>query len=194
MKIQVIIGSTRQGRQSDKLAKWVEDQANKNGTEIEIVDLLDYNLPMFNEPISPQYNPDRKSETVVKKWLDKISEAEGYVVVTPEYNRSITAVLKNALDYIGFQLQNKPVAIVAHGTSGGAQAVSHLRGIIPGLLAVTVPQAVYFTHRLGEVLDDSGTLNKELSNNPYGPQAALQNTLTSLVWYVDALSAARNNS
>lgn len=194
MKIQIIVGSTRQGRQSDKLAKLVANEALKNGSEVETVDLLDYDLPMFNEAVSPQFNPKRQPVAIVREWLDKLNEADGYVLVTPEYNRSIAGVLKNALDYVDFQLQKKPVAIVAHGSSGGAQAAAHLRGIIPGLLAVTVPQAVYFTDQISEVIDEKGNLNEKIKSNPYGPQKALDNTLKSLEWYTNALAIARKIS
>ena len=192
MKLQIIIGSTRPGRISDRLAKWVGNEArNLADTTGELVDLADYNLPMFDEAISPQYNPDRKPSDTVKKWLDKIAEADAFVLVTPEYNRSYSAVLKNALDYIDFQFAKKPVALVAHGTTGGAQAVAHLRGVLPGLLSITTPSATYFSGRVGEMIDEAGELNEEARANPYGPQAAITKTLEELKWYSDALTPAR---
>lgn len=192
MKFQIIIGSTRPGRQTPKLAKWVTNHTKKlTGIEAEIIDLADYQLPLLDEPVSPQYNPERKPNQVAKNWLDKLAEADAYVLVTPEYNRSTSGVLKNALDYIDFQFAKKPVALVAHGSTGGAQAVSHLRGIIPAILAVSIPQVVYFSHRVADVVDEQGTLQEELAANPHGPQAALQTMLESLKWYSDALSKAR---
>ncbi len=192
MKVQVIVGSTRPERQTDKLAKWVANHAGKlEDTEVEIVDLRDYDLPLLDEPISPQYNPERKPNPVAKKWLDKLAEADAYVLVTPEYNRSTSAVLKNALDYVDYQLQNKPVGLVAHGSSGGGQAVGHLRGIVPGLLTITIPQAVYFAHRVSEVVSEEGEIADELANKPGGPKSSLDGMLTSLKWYADALTAAR---
>lgn len=192
MKLQIIVGSTRTGRVSDRVAKWVENEAKiVPDTKVEIVDLKDYDLPLFDEPISPQYNPDRKPKEVTVKFLNKLAEADAYVLVTPEYNRSFSAVLKNALDYVDFQLKQKPVAIVAHGSTGGAQAVSHLRGVIPGLLAVSVPHAVFIVGRAGEMIDESGELSAELQAQPYGPQASLKTTLESTKWYSDALAAHR---
>lgn len=192
MKVQIIIGSTRPERQSDKLAKWVANHAGQlEDTQAEIVDLRDYDLPLLDEPISPQYNPGRTPSPIAKKWLDKLAEADAYVLVTPEYNRSTSGVLKNALDYVDFQLQNKPVALVAHGSSGGGQAVGHLRGIVSGLLTVTVPQAVYFAHRVSEVISEEGEIAEELANNPGGPKSALDSMLSSLKWYSDALADAR---
>src|SRR5580692_10561136 len=129
MKVQVIIGSTRPGRVSEKVAKWVALEAKElSDTTVELIDLADYDLPFLDEAISPQFNPDRKPNPVAKKLLDKLAEGEAYVLVTPEYNRSYSAVLKNALDYIDFQFERKPVALAAHGSTGGAQAVAHLRG------------------------------------------------------------------
>ena len=99
--------------------------------------------------------------------------------------------MKNALDYVDFQMAKKPVALVAHGTTGGAQAVAHLRDVIPGLLAVTVPSATYFIGRVSEMIDETGKLNKDLMIAPYGPQAALKKMLEATKWYSDALAAAR---
>lgn len=192
MKLQIIVGSTRPNRVSDRIAKWVaKEAADLADTQVELIDLADYPLPMLDEHISPQYNPNRQPNEQAKKWLAKAGEADAYVIVTPEYNRSIPAVLKNALDYIDFQFAKKPVAIVAHGSTGGAQAVSHLRGIIPGLQAVTVPAATYLIGRGNEMIDEEGNLNAELKAQPYGPRAALQNTLQQTKWYGDALAAAR---
>lgn len=193
MNIQIIVGSTRPGRSTDKLAKWVENQAKEfKGLETEIVDLRDYELPLLDEPISPQYNPDRKPNPVAKKWLDTLAEADGYIFVTPEYNRSTSGVLKNALDYVDFQLAKKPVLLVAHGSSGGGQAVGHLRGIIPGLLGITVPAAVYFKDRVADSVNDAGDLAEELQASPHGPQNALKGALADLEWYAKALADARN--
>lgn len=193
MKLQIIIGSTRPGRVSDRLAKWVAQGAKDlSGVEAELVDLADYELPFLDEPISPQFNPNRQPNPVAKKFLTKLAEADAFVLVTPEYNRSYSAVLKNALDYIDFQFAKKPVALVAHGSTGGAQAVSHLRAVLPGLKSVTTPTATFVVGGVGELFDESGNLvNEEVRSNPYGPQAALKATLEDLKWYSDALSVAR---
>lgn len=194
MKVQIIVGSTRPGRVTPRVAAWVAKEAeNLPDTTAEIIDLADYELPFMDEPISPQYNPDRQPNPVAKKFLAKLDEGDAFVLVTPEYNRSTSGVLKNALDYLDFQFMNKPVALVAHGSTGGAQAVSHLRGIIAGNKSFTTPTATYFAGRAGELIDDSGELvDEEIKQNPYGPQTALQATLSELKWYSDALSAARS--
>jgi NAD(P)H-dependent FMN reductase len=193
MKLQVIIGSTRPGRVSDRIGNWIVNEAkNLDDTQTEVVDLIDYELPFFNEPISPQYNPERKPSAPVKKWLDKVAQADAYVIVTPEYNRSITAVLKNAIDFLDFQFKDKPVAIVGHGSSGGAQAVASLRPILAGVKSFSTPSTTYVMGRAAELIDESGELiDEEIRNNPYGPQVALQATLSELKFYSDALAAAR---
>jgi len=189
-KIAVIVGATREGRVTDRLATWVAKEVAKQA-ETEVLDLRDYPMPFFNEAKSPRYNPERKAAPEVQKWLDKIAEFDGYVLVTPEYNRSTSAVLKNALDFLDYQMEQKPVALVGHGSTGGAQAIANLRMALPGVGAVSVPQALFFTDRIGETIDDAGILTAELADAPYGPQATLKLAVDSLLWYADALAVAR---
>lgn len=192
-KIAVIVGSTREGRQSDRLAKWVAEEVGKVA-EAEVVDLRDYPMPFLDEAISPRYNPNRSPVPEVKKWLDKVAEFDGFAIVTPEYNRSTSAVLKNALDYLDYQMENKPVALVGHGSSGGAQAIANLRMALPGVGAVSIPQALFFTDRVGEAIDEAGALKEELREGPYSQQSTLATQAQNLVWYADALAAARNSA
>ena len=160
MKIKVIVGSTRPGRATDRAAKWVANHSQAKA-EVEILDLKENELPFFNEAIPPQYNPDRKPEGVVKAWLDKLSEADAVIVVTPEYNRAVPAVLKNALDYVAYELKGKVVGLVAHGSTGGAQAVANLRMVVPGVLAYTAPTAVYLPGMAGMIFDENGALTDD---------------------------------
>ena len=189
-KIAVIVGSTREGRQSDKLAKWAAKEIAKHA-DVEVLDLRDYPMPFFDEAISPRYNPERKAEPRVQKWLDKVAEFDGYALVTPEYNRSTSAVLKNALDVLDYQMDQKPAALIAHGTTGGAQAVANLRMALPGVGVVSLPQALFFSDHLAESIDDDGELKDDIKARPYGPQANLEAQTKSLIWYADALAAAR---
>ncbi len=189
-KIAVVIGSTREGRPTDRLAARVAEEVKKHA-DVDLLDLRDYPLPFFDETISPRYNPERQPEPAVKKWLDKIAEYDGYVMVTPEYNRATSGVLKNAIDFLDYQIEQKPVALVGHGTTGGAQAVSNLRNALPGTGAVTIPQAIYFNHRVGEVVSEDGVLHEDVAANPYGPQTALASQAKQLVWFTEALKAAR---
>ncbi|HWT55692.1 MAG TPA: NAD(P)H-dependent oxidoreductase [Candidatus Microsaccharimonas sp.] len=189
-KIAVIVGSTREGRQTDKLATWASKEIAKVA-DVEVVDLRDYPLPFFDEAVSPRYNPERQPSAEAKKWLDKVAEFDGYALVTPEYNRATSAVLKNALDFLAYEMDKKPVALIGHGTSGAAQAIANLRMVLPGVGAVSIPQALFFTDRVGEAIDENGVLAADLEANPYGHQANLKAQAEALVWYTDALKAAK---
>lgn len=192
MKIGVILGATREGRHSDKVAKWVvKETGNHDGVDAELLDLRDYPMPFFEEAVSPQYNPDRKPSAEVKKWLDKLSEFDAYIVVTPEYSHSIPGVLKNAFDVTDFQFKRKPFGIVSHGTVGGARAAEHLKAIIFRCLGFVVPAAVALTMRPAEIFDENGTLTEEVANQPYGPKAALDSLLTEIKWFTEALLNAK---
>src|SRR4051812_34083637 len=193
MKLGIIIGATREGRQSPKQAKWVLKAAKQmDDVEAEIVDLKDYPMPMFNEPVSPRYNQDRKIDPSVKPWLKKLEEFDAYVFVTPEYNHAIPGVLKNALDYVTWEIQRKPAAVISHGSAGGARAQINLKVVLSESKAVPIPVGSPLAMAgMSEKIDDNGNLAEELIDNPYGPQAALEDTLAELQWYSDALEAAR---
>lgn len=191
MKLGIIIGTTRQGRQTVKQAKWVaKTAAGIEDAEVTVIDLKDYPMPFFDEAASPRYNPDRTPAPEVQKFLDVVAAQDAYVFVTPEYNHSIPAVLKNAFDYLTWELNRKPAAIVSHGTAGGARAAMHLKEIISEGKAVPIPNFVAFAH-MSDGIDDDGNMSDELKQNPYGPQAGLQALLDELVWYDEVLKAGR---
>ena len=189
-KIAVVIGSTRQCRQSHKLAAWVAANI-KDQADVEVLDLRDFPIPFIDEAISPRYNPERKTDEQTQKWLDVIAPFDGYVLVTPEYNRSTSAVLKNAIDVLGHEIDDKPVALVAHGSTGGAQAVANLRMAVPGVGAITLPQALFFNDHLADSISDDGELKKEVAERPYGPQGQLETQVATLLKYAEALKAVR---
>ena len=191
MKLAIIVGTTREGRQTIKQAKWIHNTARDlEDVQSEIVDLKDYPMPLFDEPISPRYNPDRKIDVRVQKFLKKIEAFDAYIFVTAEYNHSIPGVLKNAIDYITFEMKRKPAAIASHGTVGGARAAMHLKEILSESMTVPIQNAVAF-HRISEGIDENGKLGHAQLANPYGPQFALDNLLVELKWYSDALATAR---
>ena len=193
MKVAVIIGAVRNGRQTPAQAKWVlKSLEAMEDVDAELVDLKDYPMPMFDEPVSPRYNPNREIDAVAQKWLDKLTKFEAYVFVTPEYNHSVPGALKNALDYVDWQLNRKPAAVVSHGSAGGARAEVALKEILSESRMVpmsTIP-GVAMTH-MSEKIDKDGNLSEEEKASPYGPQAALDTLLGELKWYSDALAAAR---
>lgn len=130
LKIGIILGSTRPGRVSPQVGKWVKELADKRGdASYEIVDIADYKLPFFGEP---------GEEEQIKAWAEKLDSLDGFVFVTPEYNHSITGALKNALDLAQEEWNNKAAGIVSYGSTGGARAAEHLRGILGELLVADV--------------------------------------------------------
>lgn len=144
MKIAVILGSTRPGRNGQVVAEWVMDKAaERAAAEYELVDLADYPLPHMDEPMPPMLGNYAGEHT--KAWAAKIAPYDGYIFVTPEYNHSISGVLKNAIDCVYAEWNNKAAAVVGYGTIGGARAVEHLRAILSGLLVAHVQQQLSFS-------------------------------------------------
>lgn len=132
--IAIIIGSTRPGRVAPQVAQWVYDIAQKrNDAQYEIVDIADFNLPVYDESIPPSMGGPEHEHT--KKWAAKIASFDGYVFVTPEYNRATTGALKNAIDYLYNEWNNKAAGFVGYGSFLGARAVENLR-LIMGELQV----------------------------------------------------------
>jgi NAD(P)H-dependent FMN reductase len=141
-KIGVIISSIRPTRFGDKPAKWIAEHAAARGDfDVEIVDLKDYPLPLFDAAASDFWMPTPNE--VAAKWQAKLNEFDGYIIVTAEYNRSITGALKNAIDWAYKPFIKKAVAFVGYGSVGGARAVEHLRNIMVELQAVPVRHAVH---------------------------------------------------
>jgi NAD(P)H-dependent FMN reductase len=132
VKVGIIIGSTRPGRKADAVAKWVHEiAAKRKDAEFELVDIQDYNLPLLDEPVPPSMNQYSKEHT--KKWAAKIATFDGFVFVTPEYNHSTSAALKNALDFLYAEWNNKAAGFVSYGSAGGTRAVEGLRLVMAEL-------------------------------------------------------------
>ena len=197
MKLAIIVGATREGRKTLQQANWVLKSATQQlpGVQAELVDLKDFPMPFFDEPASPRYNPSRVIDPQAKVWLEKIAEFDAYIFVTPEYNHSITGVLKNALDYVTWEFVHKPGAVISHGSAGGARAQVHLKEVLSESRLVLVPTgpSLAVVH-MSEIIDEDGVMEAEAAANPYGPQAGLNDLLKDLQWYSDALSTARDVS
>ena len=162
MKIQIILGSTRQGRFGDKPAQWIfEKTAKLPGVEAELLDLREHPLPFFDEPVSPGMSDGKYANPEAAKWAKKIGEADAYIIVAAEYNHGYTAVLKNALDYVYKEWNNKPVAFVSYGgAAGGARAVEQLRQVVVEL-QMTPIRATVLIPMYWSLLDEQGGLNTE---------------------------------
>jgi NAD(P)H-dependent FMN reductase len=137
LKVAIILGSTRPGRNGEAVARWVYDIASKrDDAQFELVDLADYNLPHLDEPVPPSMGQYSKQHT--KDWAAKIGSFDAYVFVTPEYNHSTSGVLKNAIDYLYQEWNNKAAGFVSYGSVGGTRAVEHLRLIMAELQVADV--------------------------------------------------------
>jgi NAD(P)H-dependent FMN reductase len=134
IKTAIVIGSTRPGRKAEAIARWVYEIAKKRGdAEFEVVDIKDFNLPLFDEPRSPMMG--QYSQPHTKAWAAKIASFDAFVFVTPEYNHSTSGALKNALDFLYREWNNKAAGFVGYGGVGGARAVEQLR-LVMGELQV----------------------------------------------------------
>ena len=153
--IAIIIGSVRPGRFGDKPAKWLHELAsNHSDHTFSLVDIADFNLPLLDEPVPPAAGNYQNEHT--KKWAAEIAQYDGFVIVTPEYNHSVPASLKNALDYLYAEWNDKAVAFVGYGAeAGGARAIEHLRGIVAWLKMVDLSTNLTIHNYWGQ-LDEAG--------------------------------------
>jgi NAD(P)H-dependent FMN reductase len=126
IRIGVILGSTRPGRRGEQVARWVMEQAEKRtDADFELVDLKDYPLPHLDEPMPASLGQYQNPHTL--EWAQVIARFDGYIFVTPEYNHSTSGVLKNAIDYLFNEWNDKAMGVVSYGAVGGARAAEHLR-------------------------------------------------------------------
>jgi NAD(P)H-dependent FMN reductase len=137
IKIAIILGSTRPGRNGEAVARWVYEIAKKRiDAEFEFVDIKDFNLPLLDEPVPPSQGQYSKEHT--KAWSAKIDSFDGYIFVTAEYNHGIPGALKNAIDYLYKEWNNKAAGFVGYGSSGGVRAVEQLRLVMAELQVADV--------------------------------------------------------
>jgi NAD(P)H-dependent FMN reductase len=132
LKIGIILGSTRPNRNGEAVAQWVHGLAVTRGdADYELIDLRDFDLPLLDEPIPPSQG--KYSQPHTKKWAAKIDSFDAFIFVTPEYNHSTSGALKNAIDFIYKEWNNKAAGFVSYGSAGGVRAVEHLRLIMAEL-------------------------------------------------------------
>ena len=141
IKIGIIVGSTRPGRNASAVSKWVMDIAGRRkDATFEQVDIADFELPLLDEPVPPSLGQYSKPHT--RKWAAKIDSFDGFVFVTPEYNHATSGALKNAIDYLYGEWNNKAAGFVSYGSAGGARAVENLRLIMAEVQGATVRSQV----------------------------------------------------
>lgn len=185
IRIGVIIGSTRPNRKGKCVGDWAFQEAKKrNDAEFELVDIIDYGLPLLDEPELPATGKYSKEHT--KKWASKISSLDAFIFVTPEYNHSTSGALKNAIDFLYNEWTNKAAGFVGYGAEGGSRAVEHLRQIMATLQVADVRAQI------------SLKLNSDFENNSV--KASEHNTKTlnqlidQLISWGEALKTTRNKS
>jgi NAD(P)H-dependent FMN reductase len=192
IKVQMIIGSTRPDRAAEPVARWLADRlGSRDDLELEVLDLRDWPLPMFTETLATIGDPrdPTYSEPIVKRWNQKIIEADAYVMITPEYNHSISGVLKNAIDnvFISFAFRNKPVLPVGYsgGVVGGARAVEQLALIAIEAEMVPLRNAV-LVGEVGQAFDEDGDPKNPVSD------ISLTVAIDDLLWWGRATRVARS--
>jgi NAD(P)H-dependent FMN reductase len=188
--ISVIVGSTREGRFSEKPAKWILQQLQKRqGIDARLLDLRDFPMPFFDQPATPAM-PDRMpyQNEVVQKWTAAIAASDGFVIVTPEYNYGPSAVLKNAIDWVYPEWNRKATAFVSYGSAMGARSVQQLREtaielqLAPIRSSVHIPVATLWAHYTG------GDVEAGLAEL----EAPAEKLIDDLLWWTTALKTARD--
>ncbi|MFD7502075.1 NADPH-dependent FMN reductase [Streptomyces sp. NPDC059850] len=186
-RIGIIVGTTRPGRLGTQIAQWIEKAARvRNDAEFELVDLADYDLPLFDEPGIPRLGNYEHDHT--RAWSAKVAELDGFVFVTPEYNWSIPAALKNAIDFVYAEWNNKAACFVGYGSNvSGARAVEHLRQI-----AGAVQLATAYTQVNLSTLTDFEEFNNFTPAESH--DAVVQRMLTEVVALTNALAPLRQST
>ena len=188
--VSVIIGSTRQGRFSEKPAQWIFQHLKKRGdVEARLLDLRDFPMPFFDQPATPA-TPGRPAyeNEIVQRWTAAIAQSDGFVFVTPEYNYGPPAVLKNAIDWVYPEWNRKAACFVSYGSAGGARSVQQLRQVAievqlaPIRSSVHIPVATLMAHFQG------GDVDKGLAEL----EASAKKMIDDLLWWTTALKTARD--
>ena len=137
IKVAIVVGSTRPGRKAEAVAQWVYGIASqRNDAEFEVVDVDHYHLPLLDEPIPPSMGLYNNPHT--KAWAAKIDSFDAYVFVTPEYNHVTSGALKNAIDFLFKEWNNKAAGFVGYGSAGGVRAVEQLRLVMGEIMIADV--------------------------------------------------------
>ena len=187
--IQVILASIRRGRFGEKPAAWLMDRLSTRGDlSAELIDLRDHPLPIFDQPAPPTRTLREYPNEEIARWGQTIDRADGYIVITPEYNHGYPASLKNALDYVFPELNRKPIAFVGYGNVGGARAIEQLRLVAVEFEMAPLRHAVHILPDLmiAAMKADPFTLDLFASLDERLDRAA-----ADLAWWASALATAR---
>jgi NAD(P)H-dependent FMN reductase len=186
LRIGVVIGSTREGRFSEKPAHWIHDIARKrDDIGVELIDLRDHPMPFFNEPASPAWAPPQNE--AAQRWAAKVAALDGLIAITPEYNHGPSAVLKNAFDYAYREFNRKAIAFVGHGGVGAARAIEQMRLVAIELQMAPVRNAVHIG-----MVEFMGLWQQGKTFDDYPHLATAAGAmLDDLVWWARTLKTAR---
>ncbi|MEV7525569.1 NAD(P)H-dependent oxidoreductase [Streptomyces sp. NPDC091371] len=182
LRLAVIISSVRDGRFGPVVGKWIAERAKgREDLTVDVIDLKDHDLPA-----ALSYSPSPEAAEILGQVSPRLEAADAYIVVTPEYNHSFPASIKQLIDWNYSQWRAKPVGFVSYGgLSGGLRAVEQLRPVFAELHAVTVRDAVSF-HMAWEQFNEDGRPKDET-----GPAGAAKVLLDQLAWWGNALREAR---
>jgi NAD(P)H-dependent FMN reductase len=185
MKLKIIIGSTRPGRVGLPITNWFYGIAEKNGKfEVEVLDLAVINLPLMDEPNHPRLHQYTKQHT--KNWSKKIVDGDAYIFVTPEYNYSLPATIKNAIDYLSQEWQYKPVGFVSYGgIAAGTRSVQMLKQVVTTLNMMPIYESINIPF-VSEYISDEGNF---VSNERFDTNA--QEMLNKIYLWAKHLKALR---
>jgi len=184
MHLQIIVGSTRQGRRSRPVADWAyQFAAARTDLSVEMIDLKDWNLPMFDLPKPPALG--NYEDSLQQRWAAKIAEGDAYLFVSPEYNHGYTAVLKNALDYLFAEWARKPASFISYGGAHGARGIEQLRLVLIELRVAPLRDALHIVNIVQKFSD--GRFEGDERD-----VRQLNHILDDIVWWGEALKAARN--
>ena len=185
VKIKIIAGSVRPGRFNTQPANWMLNIAKeRKDIDVEMIDLQEVNLPFYDEPIPAMMHQYQHEHT--KKWAEKIAEADGFIVVTPEYNHSYAPVIGNAFDFLNLEWNYKPISFISYGSAaGGSRAVEHLRGLVAEVRMFDLRDQLVLSNYYMN-LDDKGQYKFDESN-----AATAKTMLDDMTFWAEALKADR---
>ena len=187
LNVNIILGSTREDRAGEKIFSWLKKElSGYRDMQVTFIDLYDWQLPFLDDIRSLPIGSQR--EQVIQKWAEIIDKADGYIFVTPEYNHGYSAVLKNAIDHLDKEWNNKPAGFVGYGgVAGGSRAVEQLRQVVIELQMAPIREQVLIP-LIWQAFDGEGNL---LDKNA---KKKLPEMLDQLLWWAKALQVARNKT
>jgi NAD(P)H-dependent FMN reductase len=191
LRVGLIVGSTRENRFADVPVRWlVEGASARRDMKLTVLDLREFRLPFFNEPVPPSINGGTFTVPEAAAWAKSIGEFDAFVAMAPEYNHGPTAALKNAFDSAQKEWQRKPIAFVGYGGVGAARAIETLRGVVIEL------QMAPIRHEVNIAMEPFlGILQNGRSLNDYEYLVQSRDAMFDhLVWWGEALNAARQRT